>query len=173
MPKLVLTPQTLSAAGAGDWLVTPADGAVGMSLAVTLSSGASLTYKVQHSLDDPNAAISCTVTRSSTTATLAYTDHGLTTSDSVIVRGVAPFNGQYAVASVVDANTITFTVAASGSTSATVTVAKMRVFDHDVLTGKTVAATGNYILPVAACRLNVTAYTSGKATLTTLQAVGG
>jgi hypothetical protein len=38
-------------------------------------------------------------------------------------------------------------------------------FDHSTVTGKTVNSDGNYAYPVTAIRLNVTAYTSGSATL--------
>jgi hypothetical protein len=43
-------------------------------------------------------------------------------------------------------------------------------FDHPDVTGKTVNTDGNYAFPVRAIRLNVTAYTSGTATLTLIQA---
>lgn len=42
-------------------------------------------------------------------------------------------------------------------------------FDNDVLTAKTVNEDGNYQSPVTAIRLNVTAFTSGSATLTVIQ----
>jgi len=41
--------------------------------------------------------------------------------------------------------------------------------DHDFLTAQTATANGNIIIPVRAVRLNVTAHTSGTATLTILQ----
>jgi len=43
-------------------------------------------------------------------------------------------------------------------------------FDHPDVTGKTVNTDGNYAFPVRAIRLNVTAYTSGAAVLTLIQA---
>lgn len=43
-------------------------------------------------------------------------------------------------------------------------------FDHPDVTGKTVNTDGNYAFPVRAIRLTVTAYTSGTATLTLIQA---
>lgn len=42
-------------------------------------------------------------------------------------------------------------------------------FKHSTLVGKTANADGNYAFPVRAVRLNVTAWTSGSATLTILQ----
>lgn len=42
-------------------------------------------------------------------------------------------------------------------------------FDHPIVTGKTANSDGNYAFNIRAMRLNVTAYTSGSATLTVLQ----
>lgn len=44
-------------------------------------------------------------------------------------------------------------------------------FKHATLVSKTASGDGNYAFPVRAIRLNVTAYTSGTATLTILQGV--
>lgn len=43
-------------------------------------------------------------------------------------------------------------------------------YDHTTLVSKTTSADGNYAFPITALRLNVTAYTSGSATMTTIQA---
>ena len=43
-------------------------------------------------------------------------------------------------------------------------------FDHPDVTGETTNQDGNYAFPVRAIRLNVTAYTSGAAVLTLIQA---
>lgn len=42
-------------------------------------------------------------------------------------------------------------------------------FDHSVLTGMVANKDGNYAFPIAAVRLNVTAYTSGSVIMTLLQ----
>jgi hypothetical protein len=42
-------------------------------------------------------------------------------------------------------------------------------FDHSTVTGKTANSDGNYAFPVMAIRLNVTAYTSGTATLKVIE----
>jgi hypothetical protein len=42
-------------------------------------------------------------------------------------------------------------------------------FDHPTVTGKTADTDGNYAAPVRAIRLNVTAWTSGTATMNVLQ----
>jgi len=79
-----------------------------IGIGVALSAGANLTYKVQHTFDDVQAA--------------AF-----------------------------DPATATW-------------------YDHASLTAKTTSSDGNYAYPVTAIRLNVTAYTSGTATMTTIQA---
>lgn len=43
-------------------------------------------------------------------------------------------------------------------------------FDHDDVTGETTNQAGNFAFPVKLIRLNVTAWTSGTATLTMIQA---
>jgi hypothetical protein len=43
-------------------------------------------------------------------------------------------------------------------------------FDHDDVTGETASQVGNFAFPVRLVRLNVTAFTSGTATLTMIQA---
>lgn len=48
--------------------------------------------------------------------------------------------------------------------------ATITAFDHPDVTGKTVNTDGNYAFPIRAIRLNVTAYTSGSAVLTLIQA---
>jgi hypothetical protein len=164
------TSTTLGQAGPSSWIpLNRYQSPFNVALSVTLSSGASLTYKLQHTFDDPQETYACSITRSSTTATVTLTDHGLVANDSVTVIGAgAPLDGTYTVASVVDANSFTYTVTNSGATvsAAGAKLAKHRVFDHEGMTGKTANEDGNYAFPVAAVRLNVTAYTGGKATLT-------
>lgn len=144
---------------------------ISISLGCTISSGATLTYQVQHTFDSPWNMRQCVLSRSSTTATVTLADHGLVVGDSVLVEQAgAPFDGTFAVASVVDANSFTYTVLNSGSTGTYEgKIAPMRVFPHSSVTAKTTNSDGNYAYPVAAVRLNVTAYTSGKVTLNVTQ----
>lgn len=163
----------LSAAGNSNWI--PLDSqqvAFAVALAGIPSSGAVLTWKVQHTFDDlsSDSERQVSIARVGTTATVTDANHGLSVGDSIIVMGAgapfdtAGFTGAAAdVASVVDANTYTYTVANSGATaSAAGARAKyLRVFDHAVLTGQTARADGNYAFPCAACRFVITAYTNG------------
>lgn len=164
---------TVGSAAASSWIPCNLHASTfQIGLGVTLTSTVNLTYSVQHSFDNPDANLPCYITRSTTTATLTLVDHGLTTSDSIIVKGAgAPLDGTYAVASVSSADVITYTVSNSGVTisGSQATVAPMRTFNHSILASKTTAADGNYAFPVAAIRLNVSSYTSGKATLTFIQ----
>lgn len=166
---------TLGAAGASSWLrINSKQIPFDLSFRVTLSSGAAMTYQVQHTFDDPEKRQNCSLARTTTTATLTLADHGSSVGDSVTVTGAeAPFDGTYAVATVVDANNVTYTVANSGATAAATDVARVTVFRvaaHATVTGKTASDDGSqYTAPVQAIRLNITAYTSGKATLTALQ----
>ena len=43
-------------------------------------------------------------------------------------------------------------------------------FTHSTLSAKTASADGAYVNPITACRLNVTAWTSGTVTMTVIQA---
>lgn len=163
---------TVGSATFSSWVpVHSAQNPTGISLGCTISSGATLTYKVQHTFDNPSNLVDVAISRTTTTATVTYKDHGLVVGDSVIVEGAgAPFDGVYAVASIVDADSFTYTVANSGSTGTREgRLARCRVFDHSALTAKTANSDGNYSFPIAACRLVVTSYTSGKVTLTVRQ----
>ncbi len=145
----------------------------GAGLAVVISDDATLTYSVQHTYDDlytKNTA--WTATRSGTTVTVEYVNHGVVAGSSVLVEGAgAPFDGEFSVASVVDADSFTYTVANSGATTA-VPGSRMglaRVFEHTTLTSQSASKDGNYAYPPAFCRLLVSAYTDGFAELTVIQ----
>jgi len=61
------------------------------------------------------------ITRSGTTATVTQTAHGYNVADRIIIAGAneSAYNGTFAVASVVDVNTYTYTVTGSPATPAT------------------------------------------------------
>lgn len=172
-----ITSVTQGAAGATAWQpLNPKCDNFQVGFGVTLTGTVNLTYKVQHTFDDPGENLPVYITRSTTTATLTLTDHGLATTDTITVSGAgAPLDGTYAVAGVTDANVITYTVDNSGVSvsNAGATVSRMRVFDHPTVTSKTTLQDGNYAFPISAMRLNVTSYTSGKATLTIIQSGKG
>jgi hypothetical protein len=167
------TKVTLAAAGAGVWV--PVDfwkAPFALDIGCIISSGASLTYKVQYTHDNPlGPALNCNITRSTTTATVKTTgvNHGLSVTDSFTIVGSGDPNldGTFTPASIVDAVTFTYTVANTGLTQSAGSVGyiPMRVFDHGTITGKTANADGTLTSPVGACRLNATVYTSGFVTM--------
>lgn len=168
----------LSAAGFSPWVMIDrlqTDFSVG--LGVLFSSGANLTCSVQHTFDDLHTANPCSITRSGTAATLKLVNHGLSVSDwiQVVSSGSTNLDGAYAVASVVDADNITYTVVNTGATADTgsAIVHIGRVLPHLTLAGITASADGDYTAPIQACRLIVTSYTGGFVDLNVLQGAGG
>jgi hypothetical protein len=87
-----------------------------------------------------NSSIAGTYTRSTTTATVTATKHGLSVGDSVFLDWDLT-DDFYQVATVTDANVFTVTVANSGATSGSVTVY------NDVLVITTVS-TGNDVFNI-------------------------
>jgi len=153
----------LSAAGTSPWIpINRYATSISIALGLIFSSNKNLTAAVQYTLD-PLVDQPCNITRSTTTATLKLTNHGLSTSDSVVVSGAgAPLDGTYAVAGVTDQNTITYTVANSGATVAlSAMVIPLRVLTHPVLSGITSNTDSNFSYPPTACRLACTSYTAG------------
>lgn len=160
-----------SALGQTAWIIADRlQASFGIGLGCRISSGASLTYKVQHSFSNPydNRRV-VTIARSTTVATVTDVGHSLSVGDSIIVTGSGSSNldGTYDIASIVDADSYTYTVANSGAaaSAANTYLASLRVFDHPTLTGQTASADGNYQFPVFAVRLKVTTYASGNVTL--------
>lgn len=164
-----------SAAGVSPWI--PIDRLARdfqIGLAVKLSSGANLTYSVQHTLDDLHEFTEeFSIARVAAVATVTRVNHGLSVGDWGQVRNApAPFSKEFEVASVVDADNFTYAVDNSGATSAAHGTAQLhtgRVFPHSVLAAKVASQDGNYEFPPWACRLNVTAFVGGFADLTVLQ----
>lgn len=164
----------LSAAGNSRWI--PLDWArpnAKVALIARISSGASLTYQVQHTQDGarvPERLV--TISRTTTTATVTDTAHKLTTGDSVIIRGSGSTNLDSEAGvdiTVSDANTYTYTVANSGATAASAFLRQMRVQPHETMTAQTGNDDANYEFVPVACRLRVTTYASGSVGLTVLE----
>lgn len=143
-----------------------------VALYIYLSTGATLASKVQISGDDPtdnrqNVAAGGSLTRVAAVATLNWTNHNLLVGDTIFIQGAgAPFdtgvNGAE-VATVVDANNVTFAVANSGPLTAGQDArwAYLRWFDHSTLGSVTARANGNLAFPVMYTRFNVATLTAG------------
>jgi len=186
---------SLNAAGYSQWvLLDYIESWFGVTIAGIPSEDASLTYSAQFVLDydtiqtgrQTQAAVS--ISRSGTTATV--TDygpnglgHGLTTGDSVIVKGTgstvldspAATIGQgelgWQVASTPSAHSWTYTVTNSGATSdqGTTSLVRLRVFPHTVLNAVTARTTGSINYPVRGVRLYISSYSAGYCDLLVLQ----
>ncbi len=161
---------TQSALGATAWVpVDPTISPFSLDINCVCSSNISATYQVQYTTDDFMRFIPVVVTRATTVATLKLTNHGLTTSDTIIVQNTGDSNldGTFAVASVVDQNTITYTVANTGKTLSenTAQAAVVHVTVHATITGKTATFEGSQATPITAIRLNVTVFAAGYITM--------
>ena len=167
----------LAAAGVSPWVPLDYIGlAFGIGLGFSVDSAASgISAKVQHTFSDL-APHPVTFAQAATTVTITDPLHDLITGDSAVILGSAPyattgFDGTYPV-TVTGVNTYTVTVTPSQSASGQLQVATLRVFDHPTMTGMTARADGNYAFPVKAVRLNVTAWTAGRAILDLIQGQG-
>lgn len=170
---------TLGSATSSSWIpVNELANTFQIGLGVAITSGASLTYNVQHTFDDPGPdnLHPVSISRTTTVATVTDTDHGLTAGDNVLIQesGSSNLDGSYVVASVTGANTYTYTVANSGATAdnGNAKAHNFRVYPHAVLTLQTTRLDGNYGYQIQAVRLNVSTWVSGKVDLTVLQGMG-
>ena len=168
-----------SAAGNSPWApISYLQNAFAIGLAGIPTSGASLTYTVQHTFDDLEKFVPVSVSRTGTVATVTDNDHRLSVGDSVTLTGTGDPNleGTYDVASIVDANTYTYTVANTGAAASIPgsQAVHMRVFNFDdaSFVGASTRVDGNYAFPIRAIRLKVNTYNSGKVDLVILQGMG-
>lgn len=140
---------------------------------------ATFAYTVQWTPDNPNDVTRNSVvslTRATTVATLKMAQaHGLVVGDSVITSGTGDANldGAHDVASVVDAFTLTYTVANSGAANGgnDPKVSLLRVFADPNMTAKTARAYEGVTTPMLAVRLNGT-LSAGVLTISAVQGYG-
>lgn len=179
---------SMSAAGFSPWVIVDYLAiAFGIGFGCSVSSGASLTYTVQHTFDDPGPGSPGTtpttgfhyptgsIVQAGTTITVTDANHGLSVGDFVQLQGCGfGLDGPYNVASVTSTSVYTLTSGVSQNVTASTAgfVNGMRVYNHPVVVGATARQDGNYAYPIRAMRLNVTAYTSGSVSMTVLQGVG-
>jgi hypothetical protein len=149
---------SLAATGASPWhVVNSKQSPFDIGFGCNMSGGGSGTYLVEHGFTDFKR-LPCTISRTTTTATMTLMSHGLKAGDSLSVQNAgAPFDGVYPVASVVDANTVTYTVANSGAAASVAGsfVVPIRVFPY--ATGAATASSdGNYAFPINCMRVRTT-----------------
>lgn len=173
--------------------------AFNLGLLVDVSSGASLTATVQLT-DDDITQDGHYVTATQTTTTITVTDHGPTLQQGNVNAGayghglsvgdwvkllstniqptaVAAANtmdGEYAVATVVNATQYTLTSAVSQSATAGpfTTASTARVYPHATLAAIAARTASSQQFPVMAVRLLLASWVSGNAALTVLQGMG-
>jgi len=100
--------------------------------------GATGTYSIQNSLSNPEEFRRAKFTRSGTTLSIELEDHGLTAADAISLQGTDWDNVEgftIEVASVVDGDNFTVTVANSGTTSGSCQVSTIIVEDFDDFSG--------------------------------------
>lgn len=170
--------RALTGVSKGPWIpLAYNQSAFNAALYAIISKGAVLTFSAQYTPDDLGVPIIGSVTRVAAVATAIIPNHGLTDGlDSVIVAGSGSnvLDGTFDVASVVDANTITYACANSGplASAADVKFFPLRVFavtGMSALSARTAAALTN---PASAVRLIITAFTSGSVDFEVLQGMG-
>lgn len=150
----------------------------GVGIGCSVTSGANLTYKIQHTFDDPgpDGRRQVSISRAAAVATVVDNDHRLSVGDSVVVTGTgnSGMDGTFDVATVVDANTYTYAVPNSGATAdqGNSFLNSFRTYNHATIVGQTGRVDGNYAFPVQVVRLVVTAYVSGKVDAIFLQGMG-
>lgn len=150
----------------------------GATAFASVDSGATVSYSMQRTYDDFTivSARPVVITRSTTTATVVDTAHGLSTGDSVVVQGNGDANmdGTHDI-TVVDANTYTYTVANSGITAsvASCKLNSLRVIADAGMTTQTTRAYAPIVTPVTGVRLVATAVSGGNVRLRVIQGHGG
>ena len=192
----------MNATGYSPWIpIDYVEAWFGVSVGVLLSEDASgITYTVQFTLDQvsletyQNDTYPVTISRSGTTATVTDKGpygigHGLSTNDSVIIKGTGSTNldspvavktstpygvgdiGVTVLAGGLTSTAYTYTVANSGNTAdqGQVQVARLRVFNHATLASLTSRNNGSFNYPIRALRLYVSAYSAGFAVMRVLQ----
>lgn len=129
------------------------------------TNGGTGSYVVEHGFSDM-VRRNIVINRTSTTATVEIQDHKLGAGDNLIITGCGTtFDGTWAIASVPNANQVTFTVPDSGAAYATGFAIGVHVFPHSVLgTAQTTAKDGNYAFPVQCVRMRITVSGAGSYT---------
>jgi len=180
-----LTAQSLSAVADSPWII-PAPNLYGpnLGLVLTFTSNANLTANVQYTYDDPvQNPRAVTLARTTTVLTVTDNNHHLNVGDAIsllntnndpnnIWDGGSPIGtgSNYDIATIVDQNNYTVTVANSGPVSAGGFVRSFRLLLHPTL--KAISGTpptridGSLGWPIGALRLNVSAWTAGAVDVT-------
>ena len=154
--------QTIAAGAVGTWipLARQSFGTTGFTVhPQTTTAG---TYNVEFTESDIYKSTRSDFTRSTTTLTITSVAHGLTTADACIVTGNSDFEGQYEIASVPSADSVTVTVADAGATAGSLGFIPLvidAITDFSAADG-TATASGNIYASSSAVRLNAESITT-------------
>lgn len=157
---MLLKRKTVAAAAVGDWIPVNRRSWGSIGFTVNPQPSAAGTYDVEFTESNlQNGTKKVPISRSTTVLTISLVNHGLAVGDDAIITESGDYDGVEVVASVVDADSFTVTVAASGdSRSATVApVIADTVVDFAAATGKN---SGLINASVVAIRLNCTSSTT-------------
>lgn len=173
------TSVSVSSATTSAWVpLDRAQAAFGVGFNVDLDSVASgITFRVEHTFDDTERTVQGSLSRTLFAVTAVFQNHNLNVGDSVTIlngdslANATGLSGTFNVATVVDANTFTYTSPVTGTVGITTGIMArlLRVQPHSSITSNSTSVDGNYAFPITAMRLNVTAWIAGKATLTVVQ----
>ena len=154
--------KTIAAAAIGTWIPVARQSFGTAGFTVHPQTTTAGTYDIDFTESNIYKSTRSDFTRSTTTLTITSVAHGLTTADACIITGSRDFEGQYEIASVASADSITVTVADAGDTSGSLGFIPLVV---DQITGfaaadATATASGNLFASVSAVRLNATSVTT-------------
>ena len=153
---MLLKRKTVAAAAIGDWIPVNRRSWGNIGFTVNPQPSAAGTYDVEFTESElQRGTKKVPISRSTTVLTVSLVNHGLAVGDDAVITESNDYDGVLVVASVVNADSFTVTVAASGSyTSATVAPVVA-----DVATGFLAASGKNSGLidaSIVAIRLNCT-----------------
>jgi len=105
---------TVAATAIGDWIPLDRKNNSNVGIVTNGHPTSAGTYTVEITESDLQHGLRVPVSRSTTTLTVNYVNHGLAVGDGAIVSGSGDYDGQQVVAAITDADNFTITVAASG-----------------------------------------------------------
>lgn len=162
----------VSVSGTGNTGILPVDyrqRPFNITVRAIVPSTETATYTVYQTLDSPDVQLAPTsVTQSTTTATLTYTNHGMNVGDWIRVQysGSTKLDGFYTVASVTSANAFTYTVTSGSDTAGPFTTwTPFRVLAITALSAKSASADATIVAPVRAVIGVISAHGSGTGNL--------
>ena len=154
-----------------------------VALMVSLSSDAAgITYSVEYTPDNPNQGKSTrnnlvSLLRAAAVATAVFANpHGVVTGDALKVynSGDPNLDGDQAITAAPSITSLQYACGNTGLLVASpyVEAIPIRVYPHATLVALAAKAAGNFAFPCMACRLHITAWTAGSATLEVIQGYG-